>query len=67
MFLLKSFFAIVLVMTLPICVKAETHTVAFINKWVGFVDSSLNPSSLTRTLDAALALYVMNLIGGDNI
>ena len=38
MFLLKSFFAIMLAVTLSICVKAETHKVIFENKCVAFVD-----------------------------
>ena len=62
MFLLKPFSAIMLAVTLSICVKAETHTVVFTNKWVAFVDSSLNPFSLARELGAALVLYVMNLL-----
>jgi hypothetical protein len=62
MFLLKSFSAIMLAVTLSICVKAETHTVVFTNKCVAFVDSSLNPFSMTRKLDAASVLYVMNVL-----
>ena len=61
MFLFKSFSAIILAVILSICVKAETHTVVFINKWVVFVDSSVDPFSLTRALDAVLVLYVNEL------
>jgi hypothetical protein len=64
MFLLKSFLAIILTVTLSICVKAETHTVTFTNKCVAFVDLSLNPFSLTKELDAASVLYVMNILNG---
>jgi hypothetical protein len=63
MFLLKSFSAIMLAVTLSICVKAETHTVIFTNKCVAFVDmSSFIPFSLTRELVAALVLYVMDVL-----
>jgi hypothetical protein len=64
MFLLKSFSAIMLAVTLSICVKAETHTVTFTNKCVAFVDSSFNSFSLTRELVAASVLYVMNVLNG---
>ena len=41
MFLLKPFSAIMLVVTLSICVKAETHTVVFTNKCVVLLTRSL--------------------------
>ena len=67
MFLLKSFSAIILAVTLSICVKAETHTVVFTNKCVAFVDSSLNHFFLTSELVAAMVLYVMNALNGMTI
>ena len=57
---LKSFSAIMLAaVTLSIYVKAETHTITFANECVAFVNSSFNFFSLTRKLDAALALYIL--------
>ena len=42
MFLLEPFSAIMVAVTLSICVKAETHTVVFTNKYVAFLGLSLD-------------------------
>jgi hypothetical protein len=61
MFLLEPFSAILLAVTLSIYVKAETHTVVFINKCqcVALLDLLLDPLLLTRELVAVQTLVTV--------